>query len=392
MLPPLLHAAARSPTCAQRLGPAGTARRRSRPPRRPDERAPRREDLPRGGAGRRVAPASGSSGSRATPRSATASPRSLQAWLGDPAAVAVLEPRTSLAYERSELVPDETAARVAALAAWQSGRARVLVASVQALLQHTIDPADLPEQPWLLRPGARIGPEQLLRRLFALGYVPVFEVAGRGEFARRGGIVDVFPPTSAFPVRIEFFGDEIDSIRSFDPADQRTIGRRSDVDLLPASEFLLPAGGVAEHPRTTQAARHARRTADGRPRTVRDPGGGGPARGAAGATRRGRAGRSTSATRPRSGRASSPRPPASITSAPTTLLVLDEPGDIAEAAEFLWRQADERRAELIEAGDLPKSWPSTYLEPRAWKGRLVASRTLELTWESEAAGAMAAAA
>ena len=71
---------------------------------------------------------------------------------------------------------------------------------------------------------------------------------------------------------------------------------------------------------------------------------------------------------------------------PGTLLLLDEPGDIAEAAEFLWRQADERRTELIAAGDLPKDWPSTYLPPRDWKGRLVASRTLELTWESEPPG------
>ena len=71
----------------------------------------------------------------------------LGAWLGDPGAVAVLEPRTALAYERSELIADETAARVAALAAWRSGRARVLVASVQALLQHTITPADLPDAP-----------------------------------------------------------------------------------------------------------------------------------------------------------------------------------------------------------------------------------------------------
>ena len=62
--------------------------------------------------------------------------------------------------------------------------------------------------------------------------------------------------------------------------------------------------------------------------------------------------------------------------------MLDEPGDIAEAAGFLWRQADERRAELVEAGELPKDWPATYLPPRDWKSRLVASRTLELTWES----------
>src|SRR6185369_4180603 len=56
---------------------------------------------------------------------------------------------------------------------------------------------------------------------------------------------------------------------------------------------------------------------------------------------------------------------------------------IAEAADFLWRQADERRSELIASGDLPRDWPSTYLGPRDWKARLVASRTLELTWESE---------
>ena len=169
----------------------------------------------------------------------------LGAWLGDPEAVAVLEPRTSLAYERSELIADETAARVAALAAWRSGRARVLVASVQSLLQHTIDPTDLPDAPRELRLGARIHQDALLRELFELGYVPVTEVAGRGELARRGGIVDVFPPSMALPIRIEFFGDEIDSLRSFDPTDQRTVGTIESAVLLPATEFLLPAGGAA---------------------------------------------------------------------------------------------------------------------------------------------------
>ena len=168
----------------------------------------------------------------------------LVAWSGDPAAVAVLEPRTSLAYERSELIADETAARVAALASWRSGGARVLVASVQSLLQHTIDPADLPDEPRELRRGMRLHQETLLRELFALGYVPVLEVAGRGESARRGGIVDVFPPSMALPIRIEFFGDEIDSLRSFDPTDQRTIGEIERAVLLPATEFLLPRDGA----------------------------------------------------------------------------------------------------------------------------------------------------
>ena len=332
----------------------------------------------------------------------------LQAWLGDAAAVAVLEPRTALAYERSELVPDETAARVAALAAWKSGRARVLVASVQALLQHTIDPADLPDRPWLLAPGTRISPEQFLARLFGLGYVPVFEVSGRGEFARRGGIVDAFPPTSSFPARVEFFGDEIDTIRSFDPADQRTIGLLADVELLPANEFLMPAAGPAEiRSRLRGAGALGERLANDIERFANVPAGGGtdPAGPGTAAAGTAAAGTAPAAAGPGGAlrRAIDVGDSAEIWAAilapatgldhlgPATLLVLDEPGDIAESAAFLWRQADERRSELVASGELPGKWPSTYTEPRAWKGRLVASRTLELTWESEATDAMAGA-
>ncbi|MEI8334681.1 MAG: hypothetical protein WCH74_12645, partial [Chloroflexota bacterium] len=169
----------------------------------------------------------------------------LQAWLGDPGAVAVLEPRTALAYERSELVRDESAARVAALSAWRGGRARVLVASVQALVQHTLAPSELPDVPLVLSVGSRIRPDALVAELLDLGYEPVPEVAGRGETARRGGIVDVFPAGSSLPVRIEWFGDEVESIRLFDPADQRSVGPAREVAFLPASEFLLPAGGAA---------------------------------------------------------------------------------------------------------------------------------------------------
>jgi transcription-repair coupling factor (superfamily II helicase) len=301
----------------------------------------------------------------------------LGAWLGDPGSVVTLEPRTALAYERSELVADETAARVAALAAWRSGRARVLVAGVQALLQHTIAAADLPDQPRELRRGARIHQEALLRDLFDLGYVPVLEVAGRGEFARRGGIVDVFPPSLPLPIRIEFFGDEIDSLRSFDPTDQRTVETVESAVLLPASEFLLPRGGAAA-------------IADGLGRAAARL----PERLAGDLARFGTEAAAAIARAPDTTRALAVGDAAEVWAAhlapatgldhvdPGTLLVIDEPGDVAEAAAFLWRQADERRAELIEAGELPKEWPSTYLPPRDWKGRLVAARTLELTWES----------
>jgi transcription-repair coupling factor (superfamily II helicase) len=292
----------------------------------------------------------------------------LGAWLGSADAVATLEPRTALAYERSELVADETAARVAALAAWRSGRARILVASVQALLQHTIGPDDLPDVPLELRVGARRSLDALLRELLGLGYVPVTEVAGRGEFARRGGIVDVFPPSAPLPARIEFFGDEIDSLRAFDPTDQRTVGPLDAVALLPASEFLVPSDGIPRpNGRLTE-----RLLADLDRFGDRDGGDSG-------------------------GRALATGDAAEVWApilAPATgldhvgadaLLVLDEPGDIADAAAFLWAQADERRGELTEAGELPRDWPPAYLPPRDWKGRLLNARTLELTWESELA-------
>ena len=311
----------------------------------------------------------------------------LGAWLGDAAAVAVLEPRTALAYERSELVADETAARVAALAAWRSGRARVMVASVQALLQHTIAPDDLPADPREIRIGARLHQDQLLRDLLDLGYSPVTEVAGRGEFARRGGIVDVFPPSMALPVRIEFFGDEIDSLRAFDPTDQRTTGSVERVVLLPASEFLLPTGGVvAIRERLGRAAaRLGERLGTDLARfegAADDP----LRPAASGASRAMAVGDGAEIW------AAQLAPATALDHVdPGTLLVLDEPGDLAEAAAFLWRQADERRAELVEAGELPKDWPSTYLPPRDWKSRLVGSRTLELTWESEPAADVAMA-
>ena len=305
----------------------------------------------------------------------------LAAWVGDVDTVAVLEPRTALAYERSELVADETAARVAALASWRSGRARILVASVQALIQHTIAPELLPTTPRELRVGARVTQTVLLRELLELGYSPVLEVAGKGEFARRGGIIDVFPPSAALPARIELFGDEVDSVRTFDPTDQRTVSPVDVVSLLPASEFLLPsdaAGALADRLGALAGTLPERMASDLARLT----------------------GAAQDAARPASGsRAADVGDAAEIWAPilapstgldhvhPGTLLVLDEPGDLAEAGEFLWRQADERRTELTEAGDVPRRWPPTLLGRKDWIARLRGLRTLELTWESAAPSA-----
>ena len=401
VLPPLLHATGSFATLRERLGPPGGARRVGR--------HAGLTSVPHGAKTYLAAAlALGDSGERLVwvARDAEIGDRvaeELGAWLGDPEAVAVLEPRTALAYERSELVPDETAARVAALASWRTGRARILVASVQALLQHTIHPDDLPAEPRRLRIGTRVSLERLSHELLDLGYVPVIEVAGRGEFARRGGILDIFPPSAPLPIRLELFGDEIDSLRAFDPADQRTVRAADEVTLLPASEFLLPGGGgeaIRERLRSRLgrraaslperlAADLARFEGDAATPTESSSDAHAGAHGATHApqgpiTRALRVGDAAEVWAPLLSPAT-----ALDHIPPDTLLVLDEPGDLADAAEFLWRQADERRTDLAEAGDVPGDWPSTYLPPRDWKSRLTASRTLELTWESEAPGAMA---
>ena len=290
----------------------------------------------------------------------------LQAWLGDPAKVVTLEPRTALAYVRSELIRDESAARVAALALWRSGVPKVLVASVQALFQHTLAPTDLPEHPVQLKTRQRIGQERVLRELLDLGYEALPEVAGRGELARRGGIVDVFPAGQPLPVRVEWFGDEVESLRAFDPATQRGIRAIDQVDLLPASEFLLGANAGAKLRATLGKA------ADRLPADL-----------------------ATDLARLEQGQLSDAAEVWAGVLAPTSGLdhigdeiwVLDEPADIAAAADFLWTQADERLAELQRASVMPRNWAAAYPDRRAWKKRLNGARTLELTWESEIDGA-----
>jgi transcription-repair coupling factor (superfamily II helicase) len=286
----------------------------------------------------------------------------LVAWLGDPAAVVTLEPRTSLAYERSELVRDESAARVAALGAWQSGRPRVLVASVQALFQRTMPLEQLPTKPLRLSRGQRIGQERVLRELVQLGYEALPEVAGRGEFARRGGIIDLFPAGQPLPVRLEWFGDEIESLRAFDPADQRGVGPVDSVELLPASEFLLAPDGGAQ----LRAA--LGRTAGRLPETL-----------AADLVRL-ESGQLADAAEVWAGHIA---PATALDHLADEIWLLDEPADVAAAADFLWEQADERRSELERAAELPRGWPAAYPERREWKRRWHAARTLELSWESE---------
>ena len=90
-----------------------------------------------------------------------------------------------------------------------------------------------------LAPGERIAIDKLTALLTANGYSRTDTVHDAGEYAVRGGIVDLYPGGAKEPLRLDFFGDEIETLRSFDPATQRSTGDVPSFTLLPASEALL---------------------------------------------------------------------------------------------------------------------------------------------------------
>ena len=141
----------------------------------------------------------------------------LAAWLAG-GTVRVLPERAALPLERALPEHDESAERLRALA-WLAGQPRgtVLVAPLAALVQRTLTAAQLAALRQDVRVGQRINQNGLLGSLVAAGYDIAVEVSGVGEFASRGGIIDVWPPGADEPVRLDLFGDEVESIRSFDP-------------------------------------------------------------------------------------------------------------------------------------------------------------------------------
>ena len=138
--------------------------------------------------------------------------------------------------------------RLAALYDMARGEAAVVVATADALMQRTLPPKLLSSLAVTLKTGGRADLKVLAESLLSAGYTRCDQVEGVGQFALRGGILDVFSPLMDQPVRCEFFDDEIDSMGSFDPATQRRTANVTSALLLPAAEVLPSAvpGGAAD--------------------------------------------------------------------------------------------------------------------------------------------------
>ncbi len=174
-----------------------------------------------------------------SPAEAEAVEADLNAFVGEGRA-ALYPQRETLPYEAAEHHFEVSGLRVEALAALLAGRVRSLVTTARALQERAELPAGLAELRLTLATGQNSRPQDLADRLDHMGFERVPLVEAVGEYALRGGILDLFGFGAPDPIRLEFWGDEIVSIRPFDILDQRSTSELLQVDILPVD--LTSAG------------------------------------------------------------------------------------------------------------------------------------------------------
>ena len=282
------------------------------------------------------------------PDEARAAFESLQAYLSDPTRAKVLPAPDALPFERMAWDPATREARMTTLAAlrrWADEPATgapVVVATMRGIMTRTLPPAAFGAGSAALRPGDRVRISDLLRDLARLGYEPVPTVSEPGEVARRGGIVDVFPSSAAAPTRIEWLGDEIESMRWFDPTSQRSREASAELQIVPAREALPERGPeIAERVRNL-ALHRLHPLAEGELRRQADH---------------------LQSAEPFAGieffgPLLHPEETTALDYFPATALVITDRRAALEAAALaVADQADTIRSEQVEAGELPPDWP-----------------------------------
>ena len=151
-----------------------------------------------------------------------------------------------LPYDRVSPALAVMAERLATLNALQvkQTKPQLVITTVSAATQRMLTPFRVRQLTRRIAEGERIEREALVEKLNAVGYQRADTVAEHGEYAVRGSLIDLFPAGEELALRLDFFGDEIDSLRRFDPADQRSTDRVGSFTLIPASEALLDADSI----------------------------------------------------------------------------------------------------------------------------------------------------
>ena len=153
-----------------------------------------------------------------------------------------------LPYDRVSPSSAVSAARLATLsvlAQAKAGAPLILVTTVNAATQRTPPKSLVEHSAFRAKPGETVSMDRLIAYLVANGYARASTVREAGEFAVRGGLVDLFPPGADEPIRLDFFGDSLESIRAFDPVTQLTTRQLVDFSLSAATEVLMTEETIA---------------------------------------------------------------------------------------------------------------------------------------------------
>jgi transcription-repair coupling factor (superfamily II helicase) len=301
----------------------------------------------------------------------------LPAWLGSGYPVLRYAESASDFYERVPWGEGVIRARLESLAALMSDEAGdprpsppVVVASARALMTRTLPVHQFRQASITLRPRARFALDKLLASFMAIGYDPAPIVVEPGTFSRRGGVIDIFPITAVRPVRIEFFDDEVESLRPFDPSTQRSATAVASLMVTPARE-VLPANmpPVADHLAAWFTGLKPPEDDMTSPAADLE------------ALRAG----STFPYLEHYAPYAHPRPISLLDYAPhgsaphdDALIVIEDLDGLREAVEEIDTHAQAARAEQIEAGTIPDDYPRPYLDWAAIESALTDRRVLLL--------------
>jgi len=165
------------------------------------------------------------------------------AWFAPALRVHLLPDWETLPYDSFSPHQDLISERLATLHAVVRGECDVLIVAAGTALQRMAPPTFLSGHTFFLKKGDRLNLENLREQFAIGGYQPVTQVVTAGEYSIRGGIVDLYPMGTALPYRIELFDDEVETIRTFDVDNQRTLYPVPEIRLLPAREFPIGEPG-----------------------------------------------------------------------------------------------------------------------------------------------------
>ncbi len=292
----------------------------------------------------------------------------VRTWSPQPKEVLQFHAPSTLFYDRASWDPGTVHARVRTLSALVGSKGDgthrpVIVSSIWALMTKSAAPMAFRRATHTVQVGEVVPLYDLLRQFVDAGYDPAVVVQEPGTFCHRGGVVDVFPPNRSLPLRIEFFGDEVDSIRTFDPATQRSEEQVEEALLAPATE-ALPEWGKAAAP-SLEAMDLSRCNAETRQRMAEERE----------KIMEGEYFRGIEYYLPYL----YPKPSTLLDFLPEDALVLvDDVIALKSAASDLEEQAVRLRGEMLEDGRLPPNFPVPYLSWIALEDRLASKYAVNL--------------